>query len=173
MSINACTIDSVTVDGFCGAIRAKVFASLVDQKYGGVQPPTPHIPGGGGWAGGMGPGSFPVPPRHSPFPFDHVPSESPYITVTADLFGIKGQESLSKNAQDVFVVARNVDINDADDIAISIKNVDVEEADILVMARNVDINDPDNITISVKNVGIEEAEDDEDITVNISGLEIF
>lgn len=143
MSINACTIDSTSIDGFCGTIRAKVFARLVEQKYGTVQPPAPPpIPGGGGWAGGLGPGAFPTPPRHDPFPFPPLPSENPYVTVTADLFGLKGQETLNKQTQDIFVTARNVDIEDADSITISVKGFEFEEdeEEITVNIRDLEID---------------------------------
>jgi len=169
MSINACTINTNSIDGFCGNIRAKVLARLIEEKNGVVTPPTGGGGGGGSWAGGPG---FQVPPIHNPYPFGNLQPHNPYVTVTADLFGYKGQQTLNKDAPDVFVTARNVDIQDTE-ISVTMRNMDIQDADeITVSARNMDIQDVDSIRISIRNLDFKERDDDEDITVNIQDLEI-
>jgi len=116
MAINYCTLSGYTLDTFCGNIRQKVLDRLIDEKY----PDIPVPPHGGGGGAGTRPGwSFPY---HTPFqpPTEReeddlqLPLEQPFVTVSAQLLGASGAQTLEMKQQLDFVVVVGLKVDDAD-----------------------------------------------------------
>lgn len=139
MSINYCTVSENSVDGFCGRQRAKILAQLLAEKYAAVVNPNtpPPYPGGGhgisGWHSPI-PGTqsnIPlVPSRPEPLRIDHdLPAyEQPYITVKIFNFldDLRGEQTLTTQAQLEFVIVTNLEIENEVHTDISVKITELE-----------------------------------------------
>lgn len=128
MAINYCTIGSMTVDGFCGTQRAKVLARLIHEAgHDIVTPPVqPTKPGtSGGISYGPGPYAPPVrpnvpnqwanvrPPQYRPSELDRpvLPIEQPFITVSAEIWALRGSETVEVTPRLDFVTVTDLEFN--------------------------------------------------------------
>ena len=148
MSINYCTIGTNTVDGFCGTQRAKVLARLIAEKYTATPVPNPR-PGSGGISFGPGPAILPgtsfrpgwiqpqqpdlrsrtyYPDRQTDLNKDTLPFEQPFITVTAELFGARGSQTLEATTRLDFVIVTDLEINHQDVITVNISEMEIKHA---------------------------------------------
>lgn len=132
MSINYCTLSSSTIDTFCGNQRNKVLNRLLDEKYTVVQPPAPSS---GGWTYGPISGTIPgvrpdvsyaPPPYQRPELDRDLPKyESPWVTVTAEVFKFRGSETQETSVHLDFVVVTDIVFSDAPDISVNITEMEI------------------------------------------------
>jgi len=137
MSINYCTIGLDRIDGFCGNQRAKVLARLIREAGHEiiVVPPTPTPrPGGSGGStigGGFNfrPNVFqPGQPWQQPRQDidQNLPQrEQPYITVTAEIMGMRGSETIEATARLDFVIVSDLEINEGPEITVNISEMEI------------------------------------------------
>jgi hypothetical protein len=122
MSINSCTVDMESINGFCGKQRSKMIALLRETR--GINPPVyipdePIVPPAVikyGGSGGVAPRFIPRMPEPLSREF---PVEQPIITVSAEIFGIKGFESLEVTSRLDFVIVTDLEVTQAITIEIS------------------------------------------------------
>lgn len=132
MSINFCSINATRIDGFCGTQRAKVLARLIheaghDEVIVVPPKPTPRPHSGGTTIGG----NFNFRPNVQPPTFrpdidqNLPPVEQPYITVTADILGMRGSETIEATSRIDFVVVTDLEINAGSDTSVNISNTEI------------------------------------------------
>lgn len=135
MSINYCTIGKNSIDGFCGNQRAKVLSRLIHEAGHDiiVVPPTPTPrPSSGGTSIGIRSGFDFRPDVRSP-PFRREPEaqrplqpqEQPFITVSAEILGMKGQETLEVSPRLDFVTVTDLEINEGPEITVNISDMEI------------------------------------------------
>jgi len=122
MAINFCTIGQDPIDGFCGIQRSKILARLIHEVGHDVVPPKPHPPAGGMDIGGAG---FWSPFRSQDLPHNVQPVEQPFITVTAEIFGMVGSQTLEASARLDFVLVTDLEINTLPEIAVNISEMEI------------------------------------------------
>lgn len=126
MAINFCTIGRDTVNGFCGTQRAKVLANLIHEAGHDiiVVPPKPTV----GHSGGTTFGRAPVTPMQYRRPVElekpTTPTELPFITVSAEVFGMSGSETLEVTTRLDFVTITDVEMN-VSEIAVNISDMEI------------------------------------------------
>jgi len=125
MAINFCTIGRDTVDGFCGTQRAKVLATLIHEAGHDivVVPPKAPIGHSGGSTFGRPQASMQY---RQPLPIEKptIPTELPFITVSAEVFGMSGSETLEVTTRLDFVVVTDLEMN-VSEIAVNISDMEI------------------------------------------------
>lgn len=143
MAINYCTIGTMTVDGFCGKQRAKVLARLIHEAgHDAVVPPNPAPnPGHSGGSISYGPGPYapPVrpnvpnqwanirPPEYRPQDFNRnlPPVEQPVITVAAEIWTMRGSETVEVTPRLDFITITDLEFNHEAVITVNISEMEI------------------------------------------------
>jgi len=126
MSINFCTLTGSTLDTFCGNRRSIIVNQLLTEKY----PPAPSAPGTNNHHVST---DF---ARRYPHLVQHVEHEEikpltfeqPFITVSAELLGDVGTQTLEAKVQMEFATVTDLKIGDSpapQDISVNISDFSI------------------------------------------------
>jgi hypothetical protein len=145
MSINFCSIDRSSINSFCGSRRQVVLDRLLDEKYP-VAPPAVITRGGN-----------PQNIRNQfqiarPFEYEEQPVltfEQPFITVSVELHGKTGSQTLENQPQAHFVTVTGLAIEPT--LMVSVSDMDFDTGP-MVTVSDLDFDDPVSVNISDLNI---------------------
>lgn len=121
MSINFCTIGSNTVGTLCGYRRARVLQRLLDEKY------TPVVSGSSNHSVARNIGQRHLVPLTridaEQYETPALQFEQPFVTVSAELFGQVGQQTIEARPHLEFVTVVDLTVGAAHTDSVSVSDL--------------------------------------------------